>query len=83
VAEILPGHGDRVADPAGVLAFYREHRQDRLDQVRAAVAAGDRTPTEIVRRVYADVDPSVWPAAEQSVRAQLDYLESIGVRFSD
>jgi Beta-lactamase associated winged helix domain len=24
--------------------------------------------------VYADVDRSVWPAAEQSVRAQLDYL---------
>jgi Beta-lactamase associated winged helix domain len=24
--------------------------------------------------VYADVDKSLWPAAEQSVRAQLDYL---------
>jgi hypothetical protein len=24
--------------------------------------------------VYADVDRSVWPAAELSVRAQLDYL---------
>jgi hypothetical protein len=24
--------------------------------------------------VYADVDRRVWPAAEQSVRAQLDYL---------
>jgi hypothetical protein len=37
--------------------------------------AGDRTPTEIVARVYAEVDRSVWPAAEQSVRAQLDYLK--------
>ena len=25
--------------------------------------------------VYADVDRSLWPAAEWSVRAQLDYLE--------
>jgi hypothetical protein len=24
--------------------------------------------------VYADVDRALWPAAEQSVRAQLDYL---------
>jgi len=78
VAEILPGHGDRVTDPAGVLRYYREHRLQRLAEVRAALAAGDRTPTEIVRRVYADVDPSVWPAAEQSVRAQLDYLERRG-----
>lgn len=78
VAEILPGHGDRVTDPAGVLRHYREHRLQRLAEVRRALAAGDRTASEIVRRVYADVDPSVWPAAEQSVRAQLDYLQRIG-----
>jgi glyoxylase-like metal-dependent hydrolase (beta-lactamase superfamily II) len=76
VIELLPGHGPIVADPAGWLAFYRQHRQERLDQVRAALAAGDRTPREVVARVYADVDPSLWPAAEQSVRAQLEYLEA-------
>jgi hypothetical protein len=27
-----------------------------------------------VEIVYADVDRSLWPAAQQSVRAQLDYL---------
>jgi hypothetical protein len=53
---------------------YLEHRAERLAQVEAALAAGDRTPAEIVRRVYADVDPAVWPAAELSVRAQLEYL---------
>ncbi|MBO0810712.1 MAG: MBL fold metallo-hydrolase [Microlunatus sp.] len=78
VAEILPGHGDRVTDPATVLRQYREHRLERLDQVRQALAAGDRTAAEVVRRVYADVDRSVWPAAEQSVRAQLDYLDRLG-----
>jgi Beta-lactamase associated winged helix domain len=31
-----------------------------------------------VARVYAEVDRSVWPAAEQSVRAQLDYLRRTG-----
>ena len=74
VTAILPGHGPVVTDPEGVLTFYREHRQQRLDQVRAALRQGDRTPAQVVARVYADVDRSVWPAAEQSVRAQLDYL---------
>jgi len=27
--------------------------------------------------IYTDVDPSVWPAAEWSVRAQLDYLARV------
>ena len=40
----------------------------------AALAAGAGTPAEVVARVYAEVDRSLWPAAEQSVRAQLDYL---------
>ena len=77
---LLPGHGGLLADPAGVLDYYIAHRQERLDQVRAALAAGARTAPEVVAIVYAivyaDVDRSLWPAAEQSVRAQLDYLGS-------
>ena len=38
VVEILPGHGPVVDDPAGWLAFYRTHRLERLDQVRAALS---------------------------------------------
>lgn len=76
VVEILPGHGARVTDPAGVLRHYRRHRLQRLDQVRQAVAGGARSAMDVVRIVYAEVDPAVWPAAEQSVRAQLDYLGS-------
>lgn len=71
---LLPGHGPLLDDPAGVLDYYIAHRRERLDQVRDAVAAGARTPAEVVAVVYADVDRSLWPAAEQSVRAQLDYL---------
>jgi glyoxylase-like metal-dependent hydrolase (beta-lactamase superfamily II) len=71
---LLPGHGPVLHDPAGTLDYYIAHRAERLDEVRAALAAGDRTPAEIVARVYADVDPAVWPYAEWSVRAQLDYL---------
>jgi glyoxylase-like metal-dependent hydrolase (beta-lactamase superfamily II) len=73
---LLPGHGPVVEDPAGWLGFYRRHRAERLSQVRAALAAGDRTAAEVVARVYADVDRSVWAAAERSVAAQLEYLAS-------
>jgi glyoxylase-like metal-dependent hydrolase (beta-lactamase superfamily II) len=78
VRELLPGHGPIVSEPTQWLSFYRQHRHERLDQVRAALAAGDRTPSEIVARVYADVDRSLWSAAEQSVRAQLEYLKRQG-----
>ncbi len=71
---LLPGHGPALADPAGTLDYYLAHRAERLEQVRSALAAGAKTPAEIVAMVYTDVDPAVWPAAEWSVRAQLDYL---------
>lgn len=73
---LLPGHGPVLPDPAGVLDYYIAHRRERLDQVRAAIAAGARTPAEIVAVVYGDTDPAVRGAAEWSVRAQLDYLRS-------
>jgi glyoxylase-like metal-dependent hydrolase (beta-lactamase superfamily II) len=77
VVELLPGHGPRVPEPTQWLAFYRAHRQQRLQQVREALAAGARTPADVVARVYAEVDRSVWPAAEQSVAAQLHYLAEV------
>jgi glyoxylase-like metal-dependent hydrolase (beta-lactamase superfamily II) len=74
VSTILPGHGPVLTDAIRAIEGYQAHRAERLDQVRAAVAAGVVTPRAVVERVYADVDPGLWPAAERSVRAQLDYL---------
>ena len=39
VARILPGHGPVVGDPDGCLVGYRQHRLERLAQVRDALAA--------------------------------------------
>jgi glyoxylase-like metal-dependent hydrolase (beta-lactamase superfamily II) len=72
---LLPGHGPVLDDPIRVLDYYLTHRRERLDQVRAALADGAVDAMDVVRRVYTDVDRSVWRAAEQSVRAQLDYLD--------
>lgn len=75
---LLPGHGPAGGDAAERAAAYLAHRAERLDQVRAALAAGDTAPGDVVRRVYADLDPALRPAAELSVRAQLDYLAGLG-----
>ena len=77
---VLPGHGPVVDAPLDVLDYYLQHRRERLDQVRAAVDAGDENAAAVVRRVYADVDEALWPAAELSVRAQLEYLSAIGAK---
>ena len=73
---VLPGHGPDLPDAAEVAAAYLTHREERLDQVRAALhtLGPDATARQVVERVYADVDESLWPAAEWSVTAQLEYL---------
>jgi glyoxylase-like metal-dependent hydrolase (beta-lactamase superfamily II) len=75
---LLPGHGPLLPDAAGTLEYYLTHREQRLAEVQAALAAGDRTLADIVARVYADVDKALWPFAEWSVRAQLNYLATRG-----
>ena len=76
VTQILPGHGPTVPDASGVVRYYLEHRQGRLEQVRAAVAAGAADADAVVETVYADVPREIWPAARLSVLAQLDYLRT-------
>ncbi|WGX96251.1 MBL fold metallo-hydrolase [Nocardioides sp. L-11A] len=88
VASLWPAHGPVLPDAAAVLDHYVVHRRDRLAQVEAALPrlglspvglppdVGDHPtlPRQVVEVVYADVDESLWGAAEQSVRSQLAYL---------
>ena len=76
VTRVLPGHGPVLDDALAVLDGYLKHRRERLEQVREAVAAGLTTPRAVVKSVYAEVDPVLWPAAEMSVAAQLEYLRT-------
>lgn len=84
---IWPGHGPIIDDAAAVLEYYISHRHDRLEQVRIAMSeiqtdpqfaqlTAEELPRAIVERVYQDVDPVLWGAAELSVRAQVAYLLS-------
>ena len=71
---LYPGHGPLVTDAVARVEGYLAHRRDREAQVLDALDAGDRTPAEIVARVYAEVDRALHPAAELSVRAHLAEL---------
>jgi glyoxylase-like metal-dependent hydrolase (beta-lactamase superfamily II) len=75
---VLPGHGPELPDAPAVANAYLAHREERLDQVRRAleILGAGATPRQVVEVVYADVDRTLWPAAELSVRAQLDHLRS-------
>jgi glyoxylase-like metal-dependent hydrolase (beta-lactamase superfamily II) len=75
-ATVLPAHGPILPALDTIVRAYRDHRQDRLSQIRSALAelGGDAGVVEVADAVYAAVDPSVRPAAELSVAAQLDYL---------
>jgi glyoxylase-like metal-dependent hydrolase (beta-lactamase superfamily II) len=72
---VLTGHGPVLPDLADACARYLAHRAERLAQVRTALADGAETPEEVVAMVYKDTDRALWPAAEMSVRAQLEYLQ--------
>ena len=87
IASIWPGHGPVIDDALPAIEYYVAHRQERLQQVESALAdlgaephtedpAEPDLPRRIVEKVYADVDPVLWGAAELSVRAQLAYLQT-------
>lgn len=76
---VLPGHGPVLTDALGAVEYYLAHRAARLAQVETAVESGTTTAAQVVARVYADVDRALWPAAELSVLAQMEYLSEHGL----
>ncbi|TVR37789.1 MAG: MBL fold metallo-hydrolase [Nitriliruptor sp.] len=76
---LFPGHGPELTeDPTAVLLYYQQHRAFREAQITAILAEGPATPAALVARIYAEVDPRVWGAAEASTRATLAVLVDRG-----
>ena len=80
---LYPGHGPMLTDPVAKLAEYLAHREERERQVLDALRAGDDDPMAVVRRVYADVDQALHPAAARSVHAHLEKLVREGAVTRD
>ncbi|MEX0893266.1 MAG: MBL fold metallo-hydrolase [Gemmatimonadota bacterium] len=78
-AVIHPSHGPSFEDPPAALDAYARHRAERLEQVRAAVAAGDASVGHIISRIYEEPLPDALRAAARgAVEAYLAYLVERG-----
>lgn len=66
-----PGHGDPVCAPNDRLEELMAHRETRTEQILKALAEGANTPKGLTQRIYTDVAPALWPAAERNVLAHL------------
>jgi len=75
----LPGHGPAVDEPARLIEAQRAHRRARRDALMAALSSGAATAAELTRRVYTDIDESLWPMAERNVLATLLWQVEAGM----
>jgi glyoxylase-like metal-dependent hydrolase (beta-lactamase superfamily II) len=80
VIRLLPGHGPQLDEPLRVLDVLWAHREDRLEQVQAAMTTGAGTVAAIADAVYGMPGPGLREAVDAQVRAQLVYLSGRGVR---
>lgn len=74
-----PGHGAPVTDPERVVAHILDHRARREAGIVAALGGGPATVPELVRLLYADVDPALHGAAARNVLAHLVDLAERGL----
>jgi hydroxyacylglutathione hydrolase len=72
-SRLLPAHGPTIEDPRSLIDSYIVHRRERHAEILAAQRAGCHTPADIVARVYPGLPPGLRSAAEETVRAHLEY----------
>lgn len=73
---LAPGHGEIIRDPVRVIDWIIGHRLEREAKVLGAIESNPGlTIRELVRHVYADVDPKLYGWAERSLLAHVLKLE--------
>ena len=75
---LWPTHGPPIREVDAFIGAYIAHRQERVDQILTALAAGPARIRDLTPRLYADVDPKLWPAAARSMQAAMIHLERLG-----
>lgn len=78
---ICPGHGPVVPPPRGaqLVQWYKQHREEREQQVLEALARGMTDVQTIARHVYPrNLRRGLWPGAERNVATHLEKLVKEG-----
>jgi glyoxylase-like metal-dependent hydrolase (beta-lactamase superfamily II) len=78
LALLAPGHGPPVSDVRAKLEEYIAHRLDRERRLLAALAAGARTPDQLLDAAWSDAPAALRPAAAATLAAHLDKLSEEG-----
>jgi glyoxylase-like metal-dependent hydrolase (beta-lactamase superfamily II) len=69
-----PGHGGPVREPQRWMRALSHHRRQREASILARVAAGDESVSQIVAKVYDNLNPALVGAATLSTLAHLEDL---------
>ncbi|MDX8348904.1 MBL fold metallo-hydrolase [Cognatiyoonia sp. IB215446] len=75
----FPAHGPAITEPKERLAWLVRHRLARQAQILDQLGSNDLTVSALTRRIYADVAPTLLPAAERNVFAHLVDLTERGI----
>ena len=79
IKQLMPGHGDVIEDPIGVVDGLIAHRLRREEKViRMLRAQSEISLVDLTPLVYDDVDASLHPVAQVSLWAHLLKLEKEG-----
>lgn len=75
---IIPTHGPVIEEPQVFVQAYIDHRLERERQICEALSDGLTQISDIVAKLYVDVDKRLHPAAAHSVLAHIIRLREIG-----
>ena len=75
---IWPTHGPAITEPGAFVDAYIAHRHTREAQILGALDKGLTNIKDIVKELYADINPRLHPAAAHSVLSHLIYLYETG-----
>jgi len=78
---IRPTHGPHISETAPFVQAYIDHRYAREDQIGEALSEGINNISDMVVKMYADIDKRLHPAAAYSVWSHLIHMCETGRIF--
>lgn len=78
VSLLLPGHGEEIDDPKGLIQQMTQHHQQRMDQILSLLGLEEKTPYEIALDLFPGVPPFEIFLGISEALAHLEILKEEG-----